>query len=324
MGSDSPEIFPNDGEGPVRQVTVKPFYIDTCCVTNAQFSAFVEATQYTTEAERFGWSYVFQGLLSKKYAQSLARERAVVGLSWWLAVPGSYWRKPEGQRSNLKGREDHPVVHVTWNDAIAYCRWAGKRLPTEAQWEFAARGGLKQNTYPWGNELTPGNKHRCNIWQGRFPEHNTAEDGYVGTCPADAFTPNGFGLFNVAGNVWEWTNDWFSPDHHAPTPPKHAITPKAPKQAKTRCKKAARSSATARTATATACRHACPTRRTARHRIRASAACATLIKSPRTAIYDRPLNGHAQAEIGTHAGSVGRALQCLSITGSPSYSGSPG
>ncbi len=228
MGTDSPEAFPADGEGPVRSVTVKPFFIDACCVTNVQFQCFVEATGYVTDAERFGWSFVFQGLLPKKFAQRLAKNNAVVGLQWWLGVPGAYWRRPEGERSNIKDRMDHPAVHVSWNDAVAYCRWAGKRLPTEAQWEYAARGGLEQNTFAWGNELTPGGKHSCNIWQGKFPEHNTAEDGYVGTCPADAFPANGFGLYNVAGNVWEWIHDWFSPDHHKHDTPATRDNPTGP------------------------------------------------------------------------------------------------
>jgi len=228
MGNESEDAFPNDGEGPVRPVTLKPFFIDICCVTNAEFEVFVLETGYVTDAQRFGWSYVFKGLLSKQYAQTIAQTRAVVGLDWWLAVPGAHWCRPEGERSNLKGREYHPVVHVSWNDAIAYCRWVGKRLPTESEWEYAARGGLEQKTYAWGDELTPGGKHRCNIWQGKFPEHNTAEDGYLGTAPTDAFAPNGYGLFNVAGNVWEWIGDWFSSDHHKPDSPATRDNPKGP------------------------------------------------------------------------------------------------
>jgi sulfatase modifying factor 1 len=228
MGSESDETFSNDGEGPVRSVLVKPFYIDVRCVTNSEFEVFIRESGYVTDAERFGWSFVFRGLLTKKYAQSLSQSNAVAGLEWWLGVPGANWRKPEGQRSGLKGREDHPVVHVTWNDSVEYCRWAGKRLPSEAEWEFAARGGLKQNTYAWGNDLTPGGKHRCNIWQGKFPDHNTAEDGYVGTNPSNAFPPNGYGLRDVAGNVWEWISDWFSPGHHAVDSPNTRDNPRGP------------------------------------------------------------------------------------------------
>lgn len=228
MGTESDQAWPEDGEGPVREVTVPPFYIDATCVTNAQFERFIAATSYTTDAQKFGWSYVFKGLLHKKYAQRLEQTKAVVGLTWWIGVPGACWNRPEGYKSNLKGRMDHPVVHVSWNDAIAYCHWAGKRLPTEAQWEYAARGGLDQAIYAWGDQLTPAGRHFCNIWQGRFPDHNSAEDGYIGTCPADAFPANGFGLHNVAGNVWEWMTEWFSPSWHLEARPDTRINPQGP------------------------------------------------------------------------------------------------
>ncbi len=208
MGTDSDEGFPEDGEGPIREVTVNPFLIDQTAVTNAEFSEFVEATGYKTEAEKFGWSFVFHLFipehLNKKQLKSPAQT------PWWKAVEGAYWRQPEGPGSSIANRTDHPVVHVSWNDARAYCKWAGKRLPTEAEWEYAARGGLKQKTFAWGDELTPEGKHMCNIWQGDFPDKNTKEDGYLGTAPADRFPPNGYGLYNVAGNVWEWCQDWFS------------------------------------------------------------------------------------------------------------------
>ncbi len=214
MGTDSDEAWEADGEGPVREVVVRPFHIDKFAVTNAQYGEFVKATGYVTDSEKFGWSFAFRGHLSKKYAAKLGDANSPPGLRWWVAVPGARWDRPEGERSNLKGREDHPVTHVSWNDAMAYCHWSGKRLLTEAEWEYAARGGLVQKKYPWGDALEPLGKHRCNIWQGKFPDENTAADGYVGTCPVDAFLPNGYGLYCMSGNVWEWTSDWFSPTWH--------------------------------------------------------------------------------------------------------------
>ncbi|CAM4217124.1 formylglycine-generating enzyme required for sulfatase activity [Paenibacillus endophyticus] len=136
---------------------------------------------------------------------------------WWLVVAGASWNHPEGPDSSIENRLDHPVVHVSWNDAAAFCEWSGTRLPTEAEWEYAARGGLKGKTYPWGDLLKPGGKHMCNIWQGKFPVKNNASDGFVGTAPVRSFEPNGYGLYNVSGNVWEWCADWFSPDYHRQT-----------------------------------------------------------------------------------------------------------
>ncbi|HVW22428.1 MAG TPA: formylglycine-generating enzyme family protein [Opitutaceae bacterium] len=216
MGSADPDGWPADGEGPVREVALQPFHLDACCVTNEQFGDFVNATGHKTEAERFGWSFVFYQFLSPGlFARSTER---VAGSEWWCRVDGASWRHPEGPGSNIKKRWDHPVVHVSWNDARAYAEWAGKRLPTEAEWERAARGGLVQKRFAWGDELTPGGKHMCNIWQGEFPAVNTAEDGFVGTAPARSFRANGYGLYNVAGNVWEWCHDWFSRDFHLAGP----------------------------------------------------------------------------------------------------------
>ncbi len=217
MGTEDKEGFPADGEGPIRRVGVKPFLMDRTTVTNAQFAEFVKATGYKTEAERFGWSYVFHLLATPRARGNYIGTTAQT--PWWLAIKGAYWAKPFGQDSGIKEIRNHPVTHVSWNDALAYCQWAGKRLPTEAEWEFAARGGLEQATYPWGDELTPDGQHLCNIWQGTFPALNTKEDGFLGTCPVDAFPANGYGLHNVAGNVWEWTADWFSPTFHAQQPP---------------------------------------------------------------------------------------------------------
>jgi formylglycine-generating enzyme required for sulfatase activity len=151
--------------------------------------------------------------------------RQLLGLEWWFHVEGADWNHPEGPETNLDGRMDHPVVHVSWRDAQAYCAWAGKRLPTEAETEYAARGGLAQKRYVWGDELTPGGKHMCNIWQGDFPRTNTAEDGYVGTAPAKSFEPNGYGLYNMSGNVWEWVFDRWSTNFHVNGPRINPIGP---------------------------------------------------------------------------------------------------
>ena len=216
MGNADRFQFPGDGEGPVRRVELKPFYIDVASVANAQFAGFVEATGYETEAERYGWSFVFRQFVSRRETRRVTQ--AVAEAPWWWRIDGSDWRHPDGRDSDLGGRMDHPVVHVSWNDAVAYAQWAGKRLPTEAEWEFAARGGLDQKRYPWGDVLTPGGEFRCNIWQGRFPETNIFADGYLGTAPVRSFEPNGYGLSNMAGNVWEGCSDWFSPDYHVRGP----------------------------------------------------------------------------------------------------------
>ncbi|MGP3971032.1 formylglycine-generating enzyme family protein [Streptomyces sp. 6N223] len=215
MGADDEAGFPADGEGPVREVRVAAFEIDVHAVTNRRFAAFVEATGYVTDAERFGWSFVYAGFLP---AELRRRSRRPEVTPWWCGAPGADWRRPEGPGSSVEDRWDHPVVHVSWADAAAFCDWAGLRLPTEAEWEYAARGGLVGARYPWGDELTPGGEHRCNIWQGRFPFKNTGEDGYLGTAPVDAYEPNGYGLYSVSGNVWEWCADWFSPDWHVTGP----------------------------------------------------------------------------------------------------------
>ncbi|KRF05993.1 hypothetical protein ASG89_19805 [Paenibacillus sp. Soil766] len=212
MGTDDREGFPADGEGPVREISVKPFYIDTCAVTNADFKQFVDATNYQTEAEAFGWSFVFHLFVSETTAAHV--QNKVQQTPWWWVVEGADWLHPEGPDSHVEDRWDHPVIHVSWSDAMAYCKWAGKRLPTEAEWEYAARGGLAQKRYPWGDELKPAGKHMCNIWQGKFPDKNNQSDGYAGTAPVKAFEPNAYGLYNVAGNVWEWCSDWFSPNYH--------------------------------------------------------------------------------------------------------------
>nr|WP_285369943.1 formylglycine-generating enzyme family protein [Streptomyces sp. RKAG293] len=214
MGSDDAWAYPGDGEGPVRRVDISAFAIDAHCVTNARFRAFVQATGHVTDAERYAASFVFAGLLPDDFPPT----RGVAAAPWWREVPSAQWRHPEGPHSDLTGREDHPVVHVSWNDATAYCAWAGGHLPSEAQWEYAARGGLEQQPFPWGGELRPGGRHRMNVWNGTFPQHNTREDGYLGTCPVDAFEPNGYGLYNTTGNVWEWTAGRFHPGSSTTSP----------------------------------------------------------------------------------------------------------
>lgn len=212
MGSQDREAVALDGEGPLRRICLSPFAIDTCAVSTADFARFADDTGHETEAETFGWSYVFAAFLPGRVRATSPRPQEA---PWWCAVQGAWWREPEGPGSQVSGRQDHPAVHVSWNDAAAYAAWAGGRLPTEAEWEYAARGGLDQARFAWGDELAPDGEHRCNIWQGRFPTRNTGDDGYLGTAPVDAFAPNGFGLHNVAGNVWEWCADWWTTEHDA-------------------------------------------------------------------------------------------------------------
>ncbi|NBD22979.1 formylglycine-generating enzyme family protein [Paenibacillus glycinis] len=224
MGTDDREGFPADGEGPVRPVKLDPFYIAPHAVTNAEFAEFVRDTGYVTEAEAFGWSYVFHLFVAEKAAGDV--RGTVQRAPWWRAVEGAGWRCPEGRGSAIGDRMHHPVVHVSWNDAQAFCRWAGKRLPSEAEWEYAARGGLVRKRYPWGDLLKPDGEHRCNIWQGKFPAKNNASDGYEGTAPVDAYAPNGYGLYNMVGNVWEWCSDWFSPSSPLNDPPANPQGPR--------------------------------------------------------------------------------------------------
>lgn len=206
MGGTDDDGNPGDGEGPVRPVSLPAFEITRYPVTNADYAAFVAETGYTTGAEKHGWSFVFDRLLP---ARLVADARRWAAAPWWVAVAGADWAHPQGPGSGIEDIQDHPVVHVDHADAEAFCHWAGGRLPSEAEWECAARGGLDQARYPWGDELTPDGQHRCNIWQGSFPSINTAEDGYVGTSPVSAYPPNGYGLYDMAGNVWEWCADWW-------------------------------------------------------------------------------------------------------------------
>ncbi|OSP54794.1 formylglycine-generating enzyme family protein [Pseudoruegeria sp. SK021] len=197
------EVIPDDGESPLRPVTVAPFRMSATTVTNAEFAQFVDATGYVTEAERFGWSFVFWLNLADKTTAT----QGVAGIEWWRKVDGANWRDISGPGTqSAECHPDHPVVQVSWNDARAYAAWVGGRLPTEVEWEHAARGGRGDVRYPWGD--TPPEDTGflpCNIWQGRFPDANTGADGYVTTAPAQSFAPNEFGFYNMVGNVWEWT-----------------------------------------------------------------------------------------------------------------------
>ena len=221
IGDDSEWSYPGDGEGPVHPVELDAFGIDRHAVTNWQFASFVEATGWQTDAERFEWSFVFGGLLPDEFPPT----RGVEGAPWWRQVMGADWRHPEGPQSDVTDRPDHPAVHVSWRDASAYCAWSGTRLPTEAEWEVAARGGLEGQPFPWGGQLEPGGAHRMNVFQGEFPGGNTGADGYLGTAPVDAFEPNGYGLFNMCGNVWEWCADWLDLGYYAESPESGPVGP---------------------------------------------------------------------------------------------------
>jgi formylglycine-generating enzyme len=225
MGTDDVESFPN--ERPAHRVHVEGFWIDTHDVTNAEFAKFVEATGYVTTAERpVNWEELRKELppgTPKPDDGALAPGSMVftptqgpVPLNdlsaWWRWVKGANWRHPEGPGSSIEGRANHPVIQVSWYDAVAYAKWAGERLPTEAEWEYAARGGLESKRYVWGDEFRPGGRNMANTWQGVFPVHDTGEDGFVGTSPVGSFPANGYGLYDMAGNVWQWCSDWYRVD----------------------------------------------------------------------------------------------------------------
>ncbi len=210
---------------PRHRVVVNGFWMDKTEVTNAHFAEFVRATGYVTVAERPPDPKDFPQVPPEKLVPGslvFTPPKEDVGLDnpyvWWRFVPGANWRHPEGPDSSIADRMDHPVVHVCWHDAVAYAAWAGKRLPTEAEWEFASRGGLAEKIYCWGDELLVNGRWMANIWQGRFPRENTAEDGFRGTAPVASFPPNGYGLYDMAGNVWEWCADWYRPDYYAVSP----------------------------------------------------------------------------------------------------------
>ncbi len=215
-------------EGPSYEVKVDGFWMDETEVTNAQFRKFVEATGYKTVAERpVDWEELKQmappGTL-KPHDSLLAPGSMVFQPNpaanlhdisqWWAWVNGADWQHPYGPESNIDAKENHPVVHIAYEDAQAYARWAGKKLPTEAQWEVAARGGEGHQSFAWGDKLTPEGKYLANFYQGQFPDNNSAKDGFEKTAPVKSFAPNGFGLYDMIGNVWEWTSDWYRPDTH--------------------------------------------------------------------------------------------------------------
>jgi len=198
--------LPDDGESPLRRGKLAPFKMSPTTVTNAEFAAFTQATSYVTEAETLGWSFVFQAQVSA----ALGPTQAVAAAQWWRRVGGATWRLINGPGSDNAWLPDHPVVQVSWRDANAYAAWVGGRLPSEAEWEHAARGGLGDVRYPWGNAEPDDRTHfPCNIWQGKFPDRNTCLDGYASTAPSQFFAPNGYGLYNMSGNVWEWTAEPF-------------------------------------------------------------------------------------------------------------------
>ena len=234
MGSD--HHYPE--EAPAHSETVEGLWIDKYEVTNEQFERFVDATNYVTSAERPPRAEDYPGALPEMLMPAsvvFVKPKGRVDLRnhyhWWTYIAGADWRHPEGPQSSIKDRRQHPVVHIAYEDAGAYAKWAGKELPTEAEWEFAARGGLASATYAWGEEFTPGGKRMANTWQGEFPWQNLGLDGFEGTSPVGSFEANGYGLYDVCGNVWEWTSDWFTSGHSdpasapccAPTEPRPAV-----------------------------------------------------------------------------------------------------
>jgi formylglycine-generating enzyme required for sulfatase activity len=236
MGSDAADA--SRAEHPAHRARVDGFWMDETDVTNAQFREFVEATDYVTTAEKVPTEEDIKrfAMPGAKVPKELLFAGSVVftppdkpvdlkdATRWWKWTPGADWRHPEGPDSNIDGKDDHPVVHVSWFDAEAYAKWAGKRLPTEAEWEFAARGGLDGKKYVWGDEPFSDEHPQCNNFQGHFPDKNTALDGYTRTSPVKAFPPNGYGLYDMAGNVWQWCADWYLPEAYALTADKKMLT----------------------------------------------------------------------------------------------------
>lgn len=233
MGTDD---GPED-ERPRHKVYVDGFWMGRTEVTNADFAKFAKATKYVTVSERMPDPKDFPGVPKEKLVPGSAVNvvpDADVSLEgpwetghppWWKYQPGASWKHPEGPGSSIDGKDNYPAVHIAWEDAAAYAKWAGKRLPTEAEWEFAARGGLDRKKYVWGDELNPNGKWMANSWQGKFPRENTGEDGFKGLAPVKQFPPNGYGLYDMSGNAWEWCQDWYDPEYYAVSP---ARNPKGP------------------------------------------------------------------------------------------------
>ena len=206
LGSNYELAYPQDGEEFTTEVFLSPFLIDKYSVTNQKFMTFVDDTGYVTEAEEIGWSFVFGGLLPDDFEDT----RGVQGAPWWRQVFGATWKSPEGPQSTIEGKLNHPVVQISWNDAVSYANWCGGRLPTEAEWEYAAAAGSSETIFPWGNQLTPDGEHQMNVWQGSFPDKNLEDDGWYGTAPVGSYPPNKFDLYEMTGNTWEWCQDWFT------------------------------------------------------------------------------------------------------------------
>ena len=235
-GTDEMPMASNDA-GPVHRVRVGGFWMDTTAVTNEQFEKFAKATGYVTIAERTPTKEEFptapaENLVagSVVFAPTDHEVALTDHYQWWSYVKGANWRHPIGPQSDIKGKENYPVVQIAYPDAEAYAKWAGKRLPTEAEFEFAARGGLSGKTYVWGDEFRPGGKWMANTWQGKFPVKDAVEDGYAGIAPVKSFPPNGYGLYDMAGNVWEWCSDWYRPDYYKTLTDKGGVAsnPKGP------------------------------------------------------------------------------------------------
>ena len=242
MGADNNQARPD--EYPKHPVKVYSFWMDVHEVTNAQFAKFVEETGYVTVAEKdVDWEVMKTQVPpgTPKPAAEMLKAGSMVFTppnrsvplndysQWWSWVVGANWKHPEGPDSNIEGRENNPVVHICWNDAVAYSKWAGKRLPTEAEWEYAARGGLENNIYPWGNEHIEDGAPKANSWNGHFPNMNTQKDGFYATSPVKSYAPNPYGLYDMAGNVWEWTSDWYDMNYYKSLPSdKVTVDPKGP------------------------------------------------------------------------------------------------